>query len=231
MDDSVKNPGPNGTLADELAGRVKLLDSASDALRGELIAVLGNPDLPVHERRKVVAALVEMAGLRSMTGLTPAGRLNVLEALLGVPPELWERPDWLPLFADARRAIADLVLSAADGQAIIGDQDRDALIALNDRLRIQPSTQTVYVQFAGMAREDAEALSSKMRALGWGIPKPGEERTSAAAGMNEVRYNPDSNTDRRAAELLAADLTAAGRPVTARAARVSVNTLEIWVSV
>ncbi len=46
--DSVKNRGPNGTLADDLAGRVKLLDSAdgaSDVLRGELIAVLGNADL------------------------------------------------------------------------------------------------------------------------------------------------------------------------------------------
>ncbi|EHH13745.1 DNA/RNA non-specific endonuclease, partial [Mesorhizobium amorphae CCNWGS0123] len=229
--DSVKHPGSNGTAADELAGRVKLLDGANDVLRAELIAVLGNPNLPVPERRKIVAALVEMAGLRSMTGLTPAGRLNVLEALLGVPPELWERPDWLPLFADARRAIADLFLSVADGQTIIDDQDRDALIALKDRLRIQPSTQTVYVQFAGMAREDAEALSAKMRALGWGIPKPGEERTSAAAGMNEVRYNSDSNTDRRAAELLAADLTAAGQPAIARAARIGINTLEIWVSV
>ncbi|MER8431429.1 DNA/RNA non-specific endonuclease [Mesorhizobium caraganae] len=233
--DSVKNPGPNGTAADALAGRVKLLDSAdgaSDALRGGLIAVLGNPDLPVPERRKIVAALVEMAGLQSMTGLTPAGRRNVLETLLSVPPDLWNRPDWLPVFAAARRAVADLDTSAADGQAIIGDQDRNALNTLKDRLHIQRRPQTVYVQFAGMTREDAQALSAKMRALGWGIPTPGEERVAAAAGKNEVRYNPDTEADRRAAELLAADLTAAGQTVTARAVPViRANTLEIWISI
>lgn len=231
--DSVKNPGPNGTVADELAGRVKLLDKANDALLGELTAVLGNQDLPVPERRKIVAALVEMAGLRSMTGMSPAGRLNVLDALLGVPSDLWNRqdPDSLLVFAGARRAIADLAMSAAEGQAIIGDQDRDALNTLKDRLGIQPSTQTVYVQFAGMTREDAQALSAKMRALGWGIPNPGEERVEAAAGKNEVRYNPYNDADRRAAELLAADLTAAGQTVTARAVPViGANTLEIWIS-
>ncbi|MBM2711713.1 DNA/RNA non-specific endonuclease [Mesorhizobium caraganae] len=233
--DSVKNPGPNGTAADALAGRVKLLDSAdgaSDALRGGLIAVLGNPDLPVPERRKIVAALVKMAGLQSMTGLTPAGRRNVLEALLGVPADLWSRPDWLPVFAAARRAVADLDTSAADGQAIIGDQDRAALNTLKDRLHIQQRPQTAYVQFAGMTREDAQALSAKMRALGWGIPTPGEERVAAAAGKNEVRYKPDNDADRSAAELLAADLTAAGQPVTARAVPViGANTLEIWISI
>lgn len=230
--DSLKNPGPNGTAADELAARVKLLDGANDALRGDLIAVLEDADLPVLERRKIVAALVKMAGLQSMTGLTPAGRRNVLEALLGVPSDLWRRPDWMPLFAGARRAIADLAMSAAGGQTIIGAQDRDALNTMKDRLHIQQSPQTVYVQFAGMTREDAQALSAKMRALGWGIPSRGEERVGTAAGKNEVRYNPDTEADRRAAELLAADLTAAGQPVTARAVPViGANTLEIWISI
>ncbi|ESW85378.1 hypothetical protein X773_08105 [Mesorhizobium sp. LSJC285A00] len=231
--DSLKNRGPNGTAADELAARVKLLDGANDALRGDLIAVLEDADLPVVERQKIVAALVEMAGLQSISGLTPAGRRNVLETLLGVPPELWERPDWLAVFAGARRAVADLALSAADGQTVIGEQDRNALNTLKDRLRIQQSPQTVYVQFAGMAREDAGALSAKMRALGWGIPNPGEERVAAAAGKNEVRYNPYNDADRGAAELLAADLTvAAGRLVTARAVPIiKANTLEIWTSI
>ncbi|ESZ44834.1 DNA/RNA non-specific endonuclease [Mesorhizobium sp. RSR565B] len=228
------HPGPNGTAADNLAARLKLLDSANDAqaVRDELTSVLGNPDLPVSEKRKVVAALVGMAGLQSMTGLTQAGRSNVLDALLGVPTEFWARPDWVPVFAGARRAVADLIVSAAGPQTIIGDQDRNALNTLKERLHIQPSTQTVYVQFAGMAREDAEALSAKMRALGWGIPKPGEERVAAAAGKNEVRYNPDVDADRRAAELLAADLTAAGQKVTAQAVPViGANTLEIWISI
>ncbi|MBA1140278.1 DNA/RNA non-specific endonuclease [Mesorhizobium neociceri] len=232
--DSLKNAGPNGTAADDLAKRVKLLDSGNDAqqVRDELSAVLNNPDLPVPERRKIVAALVEMAALGNMTGLTSAGRDNVLQGLLGVPTELWSRPDWLPVFAGARRAVADLVISATEGQVIIGAQDRDALNTLKDRLGIQASKQTVYVQFAGMTREDAQVLSAKMRTLGWGIPKPGEERVSAAAGKNEVRYNPDVDADHRAAELLAADLTAAGQAVTIRAVPViGANTLEIWISI
>jgi DNA/RNA endonuclease G (NUC1) len=230
--DSLKNPGPNGTAADELAARVKLLDGANDALRNELVGVLGNPDLPAAERRKIAPPLVEMAGLQSMSKLTPAGRLNVLETLLAVPADLWSRPDWLPLFAGARRAIADLAMSAAEGPSIIGDQDRDSLNALKDRLHIQQSTQTVFLRYAGMARADAQALSVKMRSLGWGIPSPGEERVAAAAGKSEVRYNPNIDADRRAAELLAVDLTAAaGRPVNTRAVPIiGAKTLEIWIS-
>lgn len=213
--DSMKNPGPNGTVADELAGRVKLLGSANDALLGELTAVLGNPDLPVPERRKIVAALVKMAGLQSMTGLTPAGRRNVLEALLGVPADLWSRPDWLPVFAGARRAVADLETSAAGGQTIIDDQDREVLGVLRDRLSMQKSAQNVYVEFAGVAQEDVQALSAKLRALGWAMS--GEEQVKSAAGKNQVLYRPDLDAAHDAAELLAADLAAAGQPVTVRA--------------
>ncbi|MGX5847825.1 DNA/RNA non-specific endonuclease [Mesorhizobium sp. PL10] len=208
--------GPNGTAADKLAGRVKLLDSAKDAqaMRGELIAVLGNQNLPAQERRKVVAALVEVAGLQSMTGLSPAGRHNVLDALLGVPPDLWSRPDWLPVFAGARRAVADLAISA-DGQTIIDAEDRDALDRLKDRLHIQQSTQNVYVEFFGMAQEDVQALSAKLRALGWVMS--GEEQVKSAAGKNQVLYSPNVDVAHDAAELLAADLAAAGQPVTVRA--------------
>ncbi|MGX9144515.1 DNA/RNA non-specific endonuclease [Mesorhizobium sp. 128a] len=215
--DSVNNPGPNGTMADELAGRVKLLDGTNDTLRGELIAVLGNPDLPVPERRKIVAALVKMAGLESMTGLTPTGRLNVLDALLGVSTDLWSHtdPDSLLVFADARRAVSDLLTSAADGQTIIGAEDRDALDTLKDRLHIQQSTQNVYVEFFGMAQEDVQALSAKLRALGWVMS--GEEQVKSAAGKNQVLYSPNVDVAHDAAELLAADLAAAGQPVTVRA--------------
>lgn len=213
--DGLKNPGPNGTAADQLAARAKQLDGPNEALRGELAVVLGNPYLPISERRKIVAALVEMAGLQSMTGLTSAGRRNVLATLLAVPPELWSRPDWLPVFAGARRAVADLETSAAGGQTIIDDQDREVLGVLRDRLSMQKSAQNVYVEFAGMAQEDVQALSAKLRALGWAMS--GEEQVKSAAGKNQVLYRPDLDAAHDAAELLAADLAAAGQPVTVRA--------------
>ena len=45
---------------------------------------------------------------------------------------------------------------------------------------------TVYFQFAGGARDQAQQLSKALQDKGYRIP--GEERTSAAAGTNEVRY-------------------------------------------
>ena len=94
------------------------------------------------------------------------------------------------------------------------------------------SVQDVYFQFAGMTRDAAEALTARMRAIGWAIPKPGEERVEAAAGKNEVRYNPDAVADRAAAELLAADLTAAGQPAEAKPVSIIYpDRLEIWVSI
>jgi DNA/RNA endonuclease G (NUC1) len=235
--DSTNRPGPDGrTVADELAAQVGMLDSAREserqAIRGELLAVLGNPALPIPERRKVVAALTNMASTVNMLPLTRDGRLNVLEALIWVPDELWRRPDWSPLWAQARVAAGDLEVRQDNRETNIGQKTRELLDRLKGQLGIRPSAQTVYFQFAGMTREAAEALSARMRAVGWAIPKPGEERTPLAAGKNEVRYNPDNAPDRVAAELLAADLTAAGQKAEAKPiSGIGVNTLEIWVSI
>ena len=235
--DTTSFPGPDGkTAADMLAARVGLLDSSvaseRQSLRGELLAVLGNRDLSVVERRKVVAALTDMASTVNMLPLSQVGRLNVLEALIWVPGELWRSPDWLQLWAQARVAAGDLEVRSDNGETNIGRQTRMLLDGLKGQLGIGPSRQTVWFQFAGMSREQAERLSARMRALGWAIAEPGEERVAAAEGMNEVRYNPDSSADRAAAELLAADLTAAGQTAMARPVMViGPNTLEIWVSI
>jgi hypothetical protein len=87
----------------------------------------------------------------------------------------------------------------------------------------------VHVQFAGMAREDVRAIESKLRMLDWSIP--GEERTPSAVGYNEVRY-PNNEDDRRAAELLAADLRALGRS-SVKAVKISgpAKIVEIWLSI
>lgn len=235
--DSRNNPGPDGkTAADVLAGHVRQLDSALDteraAIRSDLSMVLPNPALSVAERRKVVAALTDMASAVNMLTLSQDGRLNVLESLNEVPVELWQRPDWRPLWAQARVDAADSEIASDTGGTNISQQARALLDQLKRQVGIQPNPQIVYFQFAGMTRGDAEKLTARMRVLGWAIPKPGEERIAEAAGLNEVRYNPAISADRAAAELLAADLTAAGQAAVAKpVAVIKPNSLEIWVSI
>jgi DNA/RNA endonuclease G (NUC1) len=234
--DSADHPGLDGvTIADGLASRVGLLDRGSNderqAIKAELRAVLGNADLPINERRKVVAALTDMAKTVNMLPLTRDGRLNVLEALTWVPEDLWRRPDWIDLWAQARVAAGDLEVRQANGETNIGQQTRAVLDRLKAQVGITSSPQKVYLQFAGMPRIRAQTISARMRAVGWLIPLPGEERTALAAGKNEVRYSPDSISDRAAAEMLAADLTAAGQAVEAKPiSAIGKDTLEIWIS-
>jgi hypothetical protein len=44
----------------------------------------------------------------------------------------------------------------------------------------------VYFQFAGVKREEAEAISRRLAAAGYTMP--GEERTGNAAGLHQIRY-------------------------------------------
>ena len=80
-----------------------------------------------------------------------------------------------------------------------------------------------------MVRDDAKDIANKLKSVGWSIP--GEERTGAAAGYNKVRYGDDE--DRRAAELLAADLRALGRSGirAKKASGVKSKIPEIWISI
>lgn len=64
---------------------------------------------------------------------------------------------------------------------------------------------TVYFQFAGGSREQAQQLSKALQEIGYKIP--GEERTGAAAGKREVRYF--YSGQKTIADRLAADTTQA----------------------
>jgi uncharacterized phage infection (PIP) family protein YhgE len=66
---------------------------------------------------------------------------------------------------------------------------------------------TVFLQFAGGRREQAEALSAALIADGYIVP--GEDREGGAAGKHEVRYFHDE--DEKNAERLAEDTTRAFR--------------------
>jgi len=75
------------------------------------------------------------------------------------------------------------------------------------RLTKARSNTTVFFQFAGGRREQAEALSADLKAKGFIVP--GEDREGGAAGKHEVRYF--HREDKEAAERLANDTTAALR--------------------
>lgn len=227
---------PGGGLEGErLATKVAGLDGnvAAERIRlaQELITAIRDKGLPPDEQRTVVAALVGMAQDASMRNLSATGRLNLLVVLAQVPEASWEAEGWLPLKAAARRAVADLEGRAAREETAIGPQTRVPLDGLKRRIGLaERPKQTIDFQFAGMTRGNAVALSEAMQALGWNVP--GEERTAAAANVNEVRYNPGSVADKAAADLLAADLVAAGQAnVVAKPVGIIVlGRLEIWVS-
>jgi hypothetical protein len=66
---------------------------------------------------------------------------------------------------------------------------------------------TVYFQFTGGPREAAKRVSGELQARGYTVP--GEEMLASARNLNEVRYFYAS--DKAAADMLAADVTAALR--------------------
>jgi hypothetical protein len=220
--------------AASLVSRVQDLGSADEATRlatgAQIYAALNDASVPISGRRALAQALVDMAQTESMRGLSADGRINLVRALGWVPSELWSGDDALPLLAGARRAIGDLEIRAAAGEMEIGPQTRAEIDSLKPKLLIGSFEQTVYLQFAIWPREEADAISAKLKSIGWDTP--GEDREEAATGLHEVRFNPGVDEDRRAAELLAADLRAAGNSaVTARPVKIiAAGTLEIWIS-
>ena len=228
--DAAKNAGLQGlTLGDGLAARVFSLTSAEDresrAIAAELATILGRTDLPVPEVAKVITSLVNMAGADRFLPLSAQAKSTVMQGLAAVPPAFWTRPEHMATRARARIATTDPILATQPATL-----PPDVAARLLTNLAVQTETQTVYLQFAGMKLEDAQAFSARLKALGWAVA--GEERTGDAAKLNEIRYNPTDGTDMDAAVKLAADLTAAGQPVTARPVAIIVpGILEIWISI
>ncbi|CAN7218507.1 DNA/RNA non-specific endonuclease [Mesorhizobium sp. LjNodule214] len=234
--DQAEIPIIAATAGDLLAKEVLLLDGPAPELRKaitqKIVDAIRDQQLAEPEQKKVLTALLDMASDEAMQQVTPAGRVNLLFVLSQIPAESWSRPGWIDLMAQGRRAVADLEGSAASGDIEIGPQASDYLEQLKEDLNLDNSpTQRVLFQFAGMTREAAVGISEALRKLGWHIP--GEERTSEAAGQNEVSYNPRSKNDRAAAELLAADLRAAGHTgvcCSSPNALIKPGTIEVWLS-
>lgn len=185
-------------VGDDTPARRPAVQQGLDLLRGGQLAD--------NDLRALVERVVALAGAKSFATLGLGPRVNVLTLLRAVPKARWDDGSWIALKASARRAVAD----AAVALGCPGDTQACRLIE-----EIKPQLDWGLAQgrvagilFAGMVREDVVALAGRLRTLGWSTGP--EERDAAAAGFNEVRHA-DVEGDRRAAELLAADLRALGR--------------------
>lgn len=130
--------------------------------------------------------------------------------------------------------------------AEVGYVERERSAAANPRAKSQvaelPSDKTipasdyqVFVQFAGtVTREDVRAMMRKLSQVGWKVQgiEGGGERTSAAAGLQEVRYS--DTGDAAAAKALAQAVQASSlvsRPIIPKLSTgVAKGTLEVWIS-
>lgn len=231
--DQARNAMAPGTAGEVLAARVGELDGADAGGRRsvaqELVTALRDGGLPWAEQRKILVALLATAEDVSMQRLTATGRLNLLFVLSQVSAETWASSGAADLRAAARASVAALEKRAAASETEVGPQTREHLIRLKANLGYDKKfPQKVFLQFTGMTSDQAAALNSQMRELGWAMQDIDEVKPFS---VNEVRYNPQSASDRAAAELLAADLTAAGEPATATANRETVaGRLEVWLS-
>lgn len=188
----------------------------------DLVDLLRNPATAEADQRRVAEALLRMAGNASLAGMSPQGRVNLFHVLSQIPAPAWDRESWLPLKAEARHAVAGIAVA-------MGPEAQGNLDSLRQQIGLAtPFGQTVYLQFSGFTREQAAAIGTGLRGLGWNIPD--EERR--AFQVNQVRYRTGNADDEAAARLLAADLRAAGLPDVAPVAMDAIRTgiLEIWIS-
>jgi DNA/RNA endonuclease G (NUC1) len=199
------------------AERRAAMQQLLDAVRGQEIAEI--------DPRTLAEAVVTVA--KSFGSLGPEARVNVLTLLAAVPKARWDMERWIDVKAAARRALAD---AAAILKCPAAAQSCALVTSIKPNLDWPiASGRTVYIRFAGMVRDDVTAIADKLRMLDWSVT--GEERTPNAAGYNEVRYSEDED-NRRAAELLAADLRALGRSgVRAKKITARSRALEIWLSI
>jgi hypothetical protein len=104
-------------------------------------------------------------------------------------------------------------------------------VQIDQQRRERP--QLVFIQFAGsIPRERIVALNRALRAAGWRTQGASGERTPAALGVNEVRYNPADGSE--AAEALANAVNQAGignrRVEVQPVGIIGRGTLEVWIS-
>ena len=218
-----------------LAAQVNLLNAAQSSTRTDvtqqIVNAVGPKGLSLTDQREVIAALLDQLDRTVVQDLTTTGLYNFLFSLSQVPAFTWEQPGWKPLRDRALQTVRDLEQLARSSKIHIAPKTRENLSEWEVNLGGEVGNQeTIYFQFAGMTREKALEVSFGLRDLGWKIP--GEERTAAAAGRNEIRYGAED--DKPTAEFLATDLKTMWPNEacckTVRNAKIQKGVIEVWIS-
>jgi DNA/RNA endonuclease G (NUC1) len=200
--------------------------AARGSAMSQLMAAIRDLQRNESDLRPLADAIPSIA--KSFASLGPDAQINMLTLLAAIPKTRWDSESWIDIKATARRALADA--AAALGGCADTSQACILMAGLKPKLDWSlASGRTILVKFAGLRRNDVKATDGKLKMLGWDIAA--EDRTALAAGFNEVRY-PDNEDDRRAAEVLAADLRALGlSSVRATKASGPAKSLEVWLSI
>ena len=216
--------------ANEAADQARKSASDADKVANETLARLEERQEQLREQIGGINRRYEDAAI--LLGTTKSrlaaldGDLAGLESAIGYFNELAKRDPVGRLEIDSlKETIAKVAANAAELAKLLGANslvvDNTVIDATQEQLQqvVADQTQaidandyatqnnprgasTVFVQFAGGAREDIKAVTDVLKKQGWSVP--GEERIGTAAGKREIRYFHDS--DKTAAGLLREDL-------------------------
>ncbi|PTM51500.1 DNA/RNA endonuclease G (NUC1) [Phreatobacter oligotrophus] len=226
---------PSNTAAQIVARVVDLdhpdLNTRRSATQALITALRDGGLTPPEDQGRVIDALLGLFDLPSFRQLSANARVNLALVLAAVPEATWDRDDIRRPRARARRAIVDIENAVARNDLPAMPMAMGHLANAKAKLGFELGlNRTVFIQFAGMSRVDAELMRSRLQTLGWYLPEA--ERTSNAAGLNEVRFAP---ADDQAGRQLADDIEALSPPLRREMARrptsrVNAARPEIWIS-
>jgi DNA/RNA endonuclease G (NUC1) len=239
------NPGlvnKAGLSGNKLSSLLESIDDADkdDRLSAtqQIVSAIRDDEVIAGEQTKILARMVEKLSAEEFDKLTLNGRYNLLYLLGQIPATKWQWPEWKDTLPDVTARLRGIKERFDDGTLALGPRTLGQLALVRQQLgdNVTTSSQarpnvTVYLQFAGLVRSEAEGIANGLKALGWKVP--GEERTSEALGANEVRYNADSAEDRAAAIQLIGDFKSLNHtmdPNPKPSKLVQRGILEIWIS-
>lgn len=184
----------NSTLAQLDRARVEM-DERVAGMRRQLDEIDSRITEQQERARELYAGAGNLEALKSdLATLTEkVGTLEGRIEALALPPDVLPPPppDALP----------------ADPEAEVPDDKFQQLAQRYDQIQRElsapPEETTVYLQFAGVAREAAQEIRKRLIERGYNVP--GEERIKSAAGLSEVRYFFPEDEER--AQRLRADLS------------------------
>lgn len=127
-----------------------------------------------------------------------AGEMEIEQAVKALSKDTSTTEEALPI--PPPEAVVEVVQQAEQRSMAIQSVISEAKVA-EQRLLDARRKPTVFFQFAGGSREEAEGLSSILRNMGYTVP--GEDRERSASGKHEVRYFHEDDHD--AARKLAED--------------------------